>query len=537
MDFDPKGQERVFQYVVDKYGTTNCARVGSLHYRKAKAAIRAAGSMLGLEPSLISEIAKQIPLRFYGDEGDGQTEMSLTAALAVSKELAAYQGQYSELFRIAAGIENLPTTPSMHPAGLIIAPTDLSAEIPLVLSKNKEDPLSVAALNKEDLELSGMIKFDLLAVEALSVIDQTFAAAGIAFDYATNTYDDPDVWDLIGSANTTGLFQIGSAIYKKRMDRLHPRSIPELAACLALLRTPCINSGMDEVYMQILNGEQAIELIHPVYDGVTAATNGLLLYQEQLMYLATAFGLSLEDGYALMKAVAQKKPDKIAALQSRFKAKQAGLNMDDAVFDRVWQIVLSMGQYSFSLNHAVAYAHITYASALAKTKAPLIYMANLITNSYDRAATKMETELRDAIKECARLGIGFLPIRANASHWEFTVEDRYLRMGLCSIKGFGAKASEELLMKRPFDSIADAAARLDKRSCGVTAIRPLIFAGAFANLCEDDQEAFGEFMLAREKKAPAKLTSLKIGSEVLDLVKDNPAKRYKKILSAAYPAA
>lgn len=137
------------------------------------------------------------------------------------------------------------------------------------------------------------------------MLDKLEKATGVKFDIENDEFDDPKIWKNIGSTNTTGLFQIGSNTYKRRMPRLKPKTLNELADCLALVRGPCISSKLDEKYMRILEGKEEVELIHPMYDEAVKDTNGIMIYQEQLMNCCHNMGLPLHLGYDLMKASAK----------------------------------------------------------------------------------------------------------------------------------------------------------------------------------------------------------------------------------------
>lgn len=127
-----------------------------------------------------------------------------------------------------------------------------------------------------------LVKYDFLGLSTLDVLADVQEQTGDIFDVEFDKYDDQRIWDLIGSRNTTGLFQIASKTYKDRMPRLSPKTIEELAACLALVRGPCISAGTDKLYMDIQEGKAQVKLLHPVYDTATAETNGIMIYQEQL---------------------------------------------------------------------------------------------------------------------------------------------------------------------------------------------------------------------------------------------------------------
>lgn len=331
----------------------------------------------------------------------------------------------------------------------------------------------------------------------LFIIDKTQKDAGYYFNVAENTFDDEDVWNLIGSKHTTCLFQIGSQTYKDRMHRLKPHSIKELAACLALIRGPCISSKQDQMYMEILEGKRETELIHPFYDTVTAQTNGILLYQEQLMHIAVNFGFSLEEGFKLMKAVAKKKMDKILEYEEQFRELAVKKNVPQEATDRVWKIIVDSGLYCFNESHAIAYALLCYQSAYLKVHFPVAYMKNALTNAYLR-----KEEMEDTVQECRRMGIRFAPLDLNISDWEFTIEDdNVIRIGMCAIKSFGEGSAIEIKEKRPFESFDDFLERVEKSKCSKRAIVPGIFSGLFSCFDEDRRAVYEYFCEYRKEQA------------------------------------
>jgi DNA polymerase-3 subunit alpha len=279
------------------------------------------------------------------------------------------------------------------------------------------------------------------------------------------------------------------------MHRLKPKTIKELAACLALVRGPCISSKADETYMQILEGIKEVELIHPFYDKAVNDTLGILLYQEQLMEVAVNFGFTLEDSYKLMKAVAKKKIDKIAAFQEQFHKLAKERHVPEEAENKVWKIILDAGQYCFNKSHAVAYALLCYQSAYLKYYFPKEYMKNSLTNAYLR-----KEAMEEVVQECRRMGIKFSSLDLNSSEWEFKLEeDDSIRIGMCAIKSFGKQASDEVTNNRPFKDMEDFLDRITKNKCTKRAIIPGIFAGLFDCFSENRLDSYNEFCELRKE--------------------------------------
>lgn len=297
-DFNPQGREQVFKYTIDTYGYNNCAKVSTLHVRKAKGAVRDATRILGYEPSIGDTISKLIPTVVYGDDGEKTKDLSIQQTLEVVPEFKTIYEQYKDIIDLASRLEGLPSSAGLHAAGILISPIDFTKKLPLI--KSNTEGVLATSLDLESAEHQ-FVKMDYLAIATMNVILKTEQDSGYYFDYANDDYDDDKVWNVIGSKNTTGLFQIASKTYKDRMPRLKPRSMKELAACIALVRGPAISAKTDELYMQIIEGTQEIKKIHPLYDEITKDTNGVLIFQEQIMKLAVNFGMDLSTGYKIVK--------------------------------------------------------------------------------------------------------------------------------------------------------------------------------------------------------------------------------------------
>lgn len=494
----------MFEYVVNKYGKDRCGLVSTFSERKAKAALKDTGRVYGIEKETCDYVAGLIPTVYYEDNDDGETEkktdLSIEDSLYILPELREYAEKYPKWFDAAIKLSNIPKATSIHAAGTLIAPVPLSNYIPLV--KPNSDNINATALNLNDAETAGFIKFDFLSLAMLGVTGKTLKDVGLKeFDYINNKFDDRRVWDLIGSKYTTGLFQISSATYRQRMGRLGPTTIEKLAACLALVRGPCIMSGDDTKYMEILEGKRAVEKIHPLYDEVTARTNGILLYQEQLMRICVNFGFTLEEGYKIMKASAKKKFDVLKSYETQFMQYAEEKKVSNEITERIFKMIVDSGLYSFNESHAIAYALLCYCSAWLKTYYPMEYMQNLLTNAYCR-----KEKVEEIVAECRRLGIGFLPADINYSEWQFTLEDDKIRVGLCAIKGFGEKATEEVLEKRPFSSMEDFIERITKSKCKKNQIVNTILVGAFDEFYVTRLDAYYDYCSISKNEAVEEIT-------------------------------
>lgn len=479
LDFDAKKRDLVFNYVVNKYGKDHCALVSTFSERKAKAALKDTGRTYGIPKEICDEVAGLVPTVFYSDDEDGNTEkktdLSIEDTIELVPEFRQYAEQYPDWINAAIKLSNIPKATSVHAAGTIISPVKLGNIIPLIPSKN--DDLLATALNLKDAESAGLIKFDFLSISTLGTIDKCLNMIGIkdVYDIMDENYDDPEVWRIIGSKYTAGLFQISSSTYRQRMGRLAPQTIKQLAACLALVRGPCIASKADEKYMRIIEGKEDIELIHPIYDEVTHDTNGILIYQEQLMMICFRMGFTLDEGYKIMKLSSKKKMDELKKYETKFMKLAEHKNMTPEVAARIFKMIVDSGLYSFNESHGVAYAILCYITAFLKTYYPREFLAASLTNAYER-----KEEVDELIAECRRLGIKFDGLDINASDWDFTlIGDNEIKIGFSAVKGFGYKAYEELNTHRPYNDMAELLDKVAKKNCGKRPLIPAIFSGAF----------------------------------------------------------
>ena len=349
MDVPSQYREQMFKYVIDKYGIDHCAAVSTFTMRKAKSAIRDVCRLLEIDLQTADKIAKLIPTVYYLDddsEEDKLVDLSIEEALEHVEELREYQNIYPEMFNIAMKLEGLESAASIHAAGTLITKDPVLETMPMIRQDKKE--LQATALELKACESVKGIKYDFLGLNTLDILIYCKELTGVDFDMEFDPCDDENIWNLISSNKTTGLFQIGTDTYKKRMPRLAPKTISELAACLALVRGPCISAGTDEVYMRIQEGLEEIHLIHPYYDEATKDTNGALIFQEQLMQVCINMGMSIEDGFKTMKFAAKKKFDKLKEAKETLYNNVKGTISDEA-FETIFKIIVDAGKYLFKM--------------------------------------------------------------------------------------------------------------------------------------------------------------------------------------------
>lgn len=498
LDFDSARRNEIKDYVIQKYGRDHTALVGTFGIRKAKDALHAAGRLLGIDLDVVNKICKSAPNRVYDDQGEEVHSPSIQQMLDTSNRFASYQTEYPELFKTAIDMESYPKSIGIHAAGIVISPGNILEKMPIRV--DKESGRYVSMIDKNYIERLAL-KYDFLSLSTQAVIDKTLRDVNIKINLDDDEfYKDEKVWNAIGTPNTIGMFQISSSLYRQRMPRLHPTNLQEMAACLALVRGPCISAKTDEEYMEIVEGKHGIRSIDPRYDDVTKETNGICIYQEEIMQLAVAYGMTKDEADTLRKAVSKKKQKMIDKLKTVFYADAEKLGTPPTAIKEVWQIINDAGKYSFNAAHAMSYGIITYVSAWLKTYHPLEYMANVLTNAYE--SNKDEKRIEEMVEECQRIGIGFLNVDASKSEWGFTVENGKIRIGLCAIKAFGDAAARSLINIRPFKSFEPVIEEYTTKGSKLNkkALTVLIFTGAFDDLDIGRDQMLYQMVYAKANK-------------------------------------
>ena len=530
LDVLPERRSEIYRHIIERYGENHCCFVSTFNKRKARAAIKTAARILNKPVDLADRIAKALPYVIYEDD-EKQNNPSIEEIIEKNIVVRKLSEEHKDIFSLAIKLQNYPSAAGIHPAGIVISPVDITDRYPLIRAKDKE--LHATSLDLSNVERLSGVKFDLLALSNLTTIAAVERQIGLQINYeAPGFFEDDAVWSIIGSEHTTGLFQISSNIYKYRMPKLKPHSIPELAACLALVRGPCISSHADRKYINILQGKEAPDPICKEYWNVTKNTCGIIIYQEQVLLICQSIGLLKEESYRLLKACSKKKTDKIKEYEKMFYscAKQKGI--EEEKIDRIWREILNSAKYAFNISHAVAYAFLCYASAWLKVHYANQYMCELLNKIY----TKPDTEIINNIaRECIQLKLSFLPVDINKSDWNFTLDEfDKIRLGFIAIKGLGVKAYEAIQSaQKPFVNFRDFLNKIPGRQCNKKCIMLLIMADAFKQVeNKDSLTLLTEYVKDIRKEEP--VTEIKLGKDLID-VSETHDEIEKKIFGINFP--
>lgn len=511
LDIIPGKRDQVYHHIIERYGMDHCCFVSTFNKRKARAAIKTAARILNKPVELGDTISKTIPYVIYEDD-EKQVDPSIQEVIERNPTVAKLAQQHKDIFNLAIRLQGYPSSMGIHPAGIVISPINIVDRYPLMRAKDKE--LHATSLDLKNVERLSGVKIDLLSLASLTIISAVEKDTKDYINYEKpGFFNDAAVWNLIGSSNTTGLFQISSPTYKVRMPQLKPKSIPELATCLALVRGPCISSGADKKYIRILHGREEPEPICKEYWKHTQNTHGIIIYQEQVLKICQEIGISKEDSYYLLKACSKKKAEKIKEYETLFSSCAVAKGISEENYKRIWAEILNSAKYAFNVSHATAYAFLCYASAWLKVHHSYNYVCELLNKIYLKPDALL---IQNVVRECRNLNLLFLSLDINKSDWEFKLESsNAIRIGFTALKSFGHKAFEAVQnADKPFSSLRDFISRVPGRQCNKKCISLLILADAFHEIEKKDSVNLLEDYIVQIRKDTFE-DIIKIGKETI----------------------
>ena len=483
VDFCMERRDEVIDYVTHKYGHDRVSRIITFGSMAAKAAVRDAGRVLGKPYGFVDKIAKLIPFTL---------DVTLLKALQeeeVLKQRYDDEEEVSTLIDLAKKLEGIPRNVSRHAGGIVISPKPLIDYMPLYFEEGSS--FSVSQFDMKDIELTGLVKFDFLGLRTLTIIDwavrdiHRVAAAESAslIDIEHIPLDDDETYQLIRKSETTAVFQLESDGMKKLIQRLRPDNFDDLIVLLALFRPGPLQSGMVDDYIDCKHNRNKIRYLHPKLKHILEPTNGMILYQEQVMQIAGVLaGYSPGEADLLRRAMGKKKPEEMAEHRTSFIDRAIQNDVKKTSAEKIFELIEKFAGYGFNKSHSAAYAIIAYQTAWLKTHYPAYFMA--ATLSSDMRDTDKIVMLRD---EVAVMGLVLKTPSINHSEYKFTVADSHtIRFGLGAIKGVGQSAVEHIVACRnagePFLDLFDLCCRIAQKRLNKSVLEALISAGALDDL-------------------------------------------------------
>jgi DNA polymerase-3 subunit alpha len=475
VDFCKKRRDEVIKYVTEKYGKDNVAQIITFGTMQSKAAVRDVGRALGIPYAEVDKIAK------FVTSADNGIEKSMKDTPEL-EELYRTDATIRELLDNAMVLEGLARHASTHAAGIVIANKHLSEYLPL--KKGSRDEI-ITQYAMKTIEKIGLIKIDFLGLETLTIIDEArklLKAQGIEFDISTIPLDDKETYDLLAAGNTSGVFQLESRGMKDLLTRLRPSKFEDIMPLIALYRPGPLKSGMVEEFIKRKDNPSLVKYETPLLENVLKDTYGVIIYQEQIMKIATVLAhFSIKDADSLRKAMSKKVPEQIEAYREQFMTGAIANGVASAAAQKIYDVILQFGEYGFNKSHSTAYGLIAYQTAYLKAHYYVPYFAAILTSEVNNTDKMVKY-----VTECREDNIEILPPDINKSDKSFTVVDNKIRFGLSGIKNVGDAALDSIIAVRAelgeFNSFAQFLNAIDSRKVNKKVMESLAKAGCFDNM-------------------------------------------------------
>ena len=478
IDFCTDRRDEVIAYVSNKYGSEKVSQIITYGTMAAKGVVRDVGRVLGHPYGFSDQISKMIP---------NELKMTLGKALEDSNELKArYDSEesVSTLIDLSQDLEGLIRNVGTHAGGVVIAPSKISDFCPIYKGSDESDVV-VSQFDKDDVEAVGLVKFDFLGLSNLTVIDKAvkiIAKKGLSeglIDIDKLKLDDPKVFKLLQDCNTTGVFQLESDGMRGYLKKLKPDSFEDIVAMLALYRPGPLDAGMVDDYIQVKHGAK-VRYPHEMLEEILKPTNGVFLYQEQVMKSAQVMaGYSLGGADILRRAMGKKKVEEMAEQREVFVKGAAEKSINESKANEIFDLIDKFSGYGFNKSHSVAYAYISYQTAWLKAHYPAPFMAAVLSGVMDDTDRVAFT-----VGESKKNGVIVIAPDINQSEYEFSITDnKTIVYGLGAIKGVGEALVKEIVLEREkngeYSDIFDLCFRIEKKFLNRRAIEALIYSGAF----------------------------------------------------------
>jgi DNA polymerase III subunit alpha len=520
IDFCQDRRDEVIRYVQDKYGHDRVAQIITHGKLQARAVLRDVGRVLQMPYGQVDRLCKLVP-------NNPANPVTLPEAIESEPKLQEARDEepvVARLLEIAQKLEGLYRHASTHAAGMVIGDRPLDELVPLY--RDPKSSMPVTQFNWKLVEAAGLVKFDFLGLKTLTVLQKALElikkGRGVDIELAALPLDDAKSYELLAKADTAGVFQLESTGMRESLKRLKPDRFGDIIAMVALYRP----GPMDNIpsYIHRKHGDEPVDCLHPMLEGILAETYGVIIYQEQVIQIAQVMGgYTLGQADLLRRAMGKKDKAEMASHQQKFieGAVAKGVERKDA--KDIFELVDKFAGYGFNKSHAAAYAMVSYHTAYLKANYREEFLAASMT--LDLANTD---KLAMFASEARKAGIAVLPPCVNASHVEFSVElpsspsprtsrgegrdegrqpaqtsaiaaaphpdplpasgerERArgaIRYALAGLKNIGRGAVETIVASRqskgPFTSLADFAARLNAKALNKRGLETLAAGGAF----------------------------------------------------------
>ena len=497
IDFCIEGRDIVINYVRDKYGHDKVCNIITFGTMLAKGVIKDVARVLGFPFEDANAITNLIP---------DQLKITLNDAFEQEprlKDLIEGNPKAKKLFDIALKLEGLTRHASKHAAGIVISPEPIDEVLPVYIPSKSTELVAQYAMT--ELESIGFLKIDFLGLKNLTLIDRVVKLIAknhhISIDMDKLPLDDKKTFALICEGDTSGVFQLESSGLKDVLRKLLPAVFEDIIAVNALYRPGPLGSGMVDDFIERKHGRQKITYLFPELEPILKETYGVIVYQEQVMKVASAIGgYSLGQADILRRAMGKKKAAVMAEQRVSFMEGADKKGFDEKKAGELFDLMAYFAGYGFNKSHSAAYAMIAYQTAYLKANFPAEFMACLISLE----ATNAE-KMSFYLQEAKDMALPIEPPDINRSQMDFSIHNGSIRFGLHGIKNVGMAAIETIIAEREkkeaFIDLFDFCKRSDLRVCNKRVIENLIYAGAFDTLPGSRAQQANELQEIMEKAA------------------------------------
>ncbi len=494
IDFDDRRRGEMLRYAANKWGSDRVAQVITFGTIKTKAALKDSARVHYGQPgfAIADRITKALPPPIMAKDipvsGITDPNHERYKEAAEVRALIDTDPDVRTIFETARGLEGLVRNAGVHACAVIMSSEPLIDAIPLW--KRPQDGAVITGWDYPSCEAIGLLKMDFLGLRNLTIIGDCLenikANRGIDLDLDTLPFDDPAAYELLGRGDTLGVFQLDGSAMRDLLRRMQPTGFNDIVAVLALYRPGPMGMNAHNDYADRKNGRQAIKPIHPELEeplkDILAETYGLIVYQEQIMFIAQKVAsYTMGKADALRKAMGKKKLEVLEAEYKGFKEGMTANGFSEAAVKALWDTILPFAGYAFNKSHAAGYGLVSYWTAYLKANYPAEYMAGLLTSvgdDKDKAAVYLA--------DCRRLGITVLPPDVNESVQNFASVGDDIRFGLGAIRNVGANVVSSLINTRTekgkYTDFSDYLNKIDIAACNKKVTESLIKAGAFDSL-------------------------------------------------------
>ena len=488
IDFCIEGRDKVIQYVRDTYGHDKVCNIITFGTMMAKGVIKDVARVLGFSFEDSNAMTNLIP---------EQLKITLHEALEQEprlQELINNNPRTKHIFDIAFKLEGLTRHASKHAAGIVISPEPINEVLPVYIPPKTNELVTQYAMT--ELESIGFLKIDFLGLKNLTLIDRVLQLIkknhNISLDMNKLPLDDAKTFELICEGKTSGVFQLESSGLKEVLRKLKPEKFEDIIAVNALYRPGPLGSGMVDDFIERRHGRQKIKYLFPELEPILAETFGVIVYQEQVMKIASAIGgYSLGEADILRRAMGKKKAEVMAEQSAIFVEKATTRNFDGKKAQELFDLLAYFAGYGFNKSHSAAYALIAYQTAYLKAN----YLPEFLACLISLEATHPD-KMSFYLQEAKDLGITLLPPDINRSSIDFSVIEGNILFGLQGIKNVGLAALENIIEERtkkgPFKDLLDFCKRVDLRTANKRVIESLICAGAFDTVHGNRAQQYSE---------------------------------------------